>query len=101
MRAPATTQRDMERFVEVAYEMFAHKQRASAGWGDTVGVRARAEMDVQTCMTRIHAACVGSSVTWSAFEALAVELPLLVAPAAFIWTTFEGATHAWRAQCVL
>jgi hypothetical protein len=106
-RAPCTVcigaaqQRDMERFVEVAYEMFTQKQRPSAGWGDTVGVRARAEMDVKTCMTRISAACGSDSVPWNAFEGLVVDLPLLVAPAAFIWTTFEGAARSGVRWAVL
>ena len=74
----------------VAYDQFTAKQRDPENhWGDTVGVRTRAQADVKTCLAGIKRACPNGKLTLQAFEAIAADVPLLVAPAAFIWTTFE------------
>ena len=76
----------------VAYDEFAAKQRDPDNhWGDTVGVRSRAQADVKTCLAGIKRACPNCKLTLQVFEAIAADVPLLVAPAAFIWTTFERA----------
>ena len=95
----------MEKFVAAAYEQFKSNpsQRRGTAWGDPVGERARAFADVRTCMARITRACPDGRVTLRVFESLAAELPLLVAPAALIWTTFEGAAvwlrDGWGILC--
>ena len=79
----------------VAYDQFTAKQRDPENhWGDTVGVRTRAHADVKTCMAGIKRVCPDGKLTLPAFEAVAADVPLLVAPAAFIWTTFESALPA-------
>ena len=76
----------------VAYDEFAAKQRDPDNqWGDTVGPRSRAQADVKSCMAGIKRACPDGKLTLNTFEAVAADVPLLVAPAAFIWTTFERA----------
>lgn len=79
----------------VAYDEFAAKQRdPDNNWGDTVGVRSRAQADVKSCLAGIKRACPDGKLTLHTFEAVAADVPLLVAPAAFIWTTFERALPA-------
>ncbi len=75
----------------VAYDAFNAKPSGD-GWGDPVGVRSRAAADVKACVARIQAKAPGDGrIALPLFQKLALELPLLVAPAKFIFVTFEGA----------
>ena len=84
--------------MSAAYEAFYSKprQHGDKAWGDAMGERNRAATDVKACMARIARACPAGTLSAPEFTKLAAELPLLLAPAAFIWTSFEGALQNER-----
>jgi len=73
-------------------------------WGDAQGRHDRAARDLRSCHKTIDALCPFETVTYQQFERLAMDMPLILAPAVLVWTTFERACSAcaWRpVQCDL
>jgi hypothetical protein len=67
------------------------KQPDEDDWGDVKGRRTRAVRDMQHCCRLIDERC-GVRVALEEFQNLSESIPLLLAPAALTWSTFERAS---------
>ena len=85
----------LKKFATLAYEQFAGS--SSSEWGDT-GRSLKAVKNVSAVHKAIDRCCGEADVTFSLFQRLAADLPLVIAPAHFIWSTFERASPQ-AAQC--
>ena len=75
------------------------KQPDEDDWGDVKGRRTRAVRDMQHCCRLIDERC-GVRVAFEEFQNLSESIPLLLAPAALTWSTFERTQRGalWRSR---
>ena len=92
----------MKRFAALAYQQF--KSAAGGGgddseWGDTAKESKDAHKSLQTVFALIDGVCPGAFCSASEFQALSLEMPLVLAPAQFVWDTFELLAADCRELC--
>lgn len=85
---------ELSQFVATAVHSFRTKPGA---WEGVDGTAVR----IRQAMTRIEARCVGGLLRQLAFEQLCTDVPLLIAPAMLIWSTFEDLGPACERICAL
>jgi len=92
--AGALHPQELQPFVATAIHSFRTKPGA---WEGVDGAATR----TRQAMSRIEARCVGGFIRSLVFEQLCTELPLLIAPAMLIWSTFEDHGPACERICGL
>ena len=90
----------LKKFATLAYEQFLG--RKDTEWGDT-GRSQKTAKNLEAVHRTIDRFCGEEqlSLDFALFQRLADELPLIIAPAHFLWSTFDSACspRPWHAAC--